>query len=341
MCTAPHPAAVAAHALFLETNLGDPAHFPGAHALEQEVLADLADLLHAPSTAQGRFVSGGTEANILAAYLAREKTGKTHIVLSESAHFSFEKAARLLGMQLIQIPSRGGRADVKAMEAAITRETALVVAVAGTTELGLVDPVADMAKVCFARNVPLHVDAAYGGYILPFLAKPPRFDFHLPGVWSIAMDPHKFGMATIPAGVLLLRDASDWQRTAVRSPYLSTLTQSTLLGTRPGAAAAATWAVHRTLGRDGFARLVKTSLENARYLANGLRKMGVELVAEPELGVVTFRDPDAPGLAARLRAEGYSLNVVPRYQALRVVVNPHVERANLTYFLKVLKRCRA
>jgi tyrosine decarboxylase / aspartate 1-decarboxylase len=346
MCTAPHEVAAEAHALFLETNLGDPGHFPGTAQLEREALGDLLELFHAPAGASGRFVSGGTEANILACALAREKTGKTRIVLSESAHFSFDKAAKLLGMQLVTVPcAPSGHADPKALAAAVDKDTALVVAVAGTTELGLVDPIEEIALWCSRNDVLLHVDAAYGGYLLPFMAdasrKEVRFDFRNPGVWSLCCDPHKGGMATIPAGVLLVRDGAEWSRIAVESPYVSTEKQSTILGTRPGAPVAATWAVHRFLGREGLASIAETCLDNAAYLAAQLPEMGVELVASPELAVVTFRvgdNPDAPRkLMARLAAKGYRLNHVPRYRALRVVCNPHVTRDGIDRFLKALK----
>ncbi len=346
MCTAPHVAAAEAHALFLETNLGDPGHFPGTARLEREVLQDLKELLGAPAKAEGRYLTGGTEANLLACYLAREKTGKRTIVLPESGHFSFEKAARILGMKLQYVPTApSGHADPKATAKAIGKDTALVVAIAGTTELGLIDPVPELAAACRAKKALLHVDAAYGGYLIPFLAdcnRTPRpFAFDVPGVWSVAMDPHKVGMATIPGGALVLRDGQDWELTAVRSPYVSTWTQSTLMGTRPGAAVAAAWAVHRHLGRLGFAGLAEECLDNATYLAAQLEQMGVEPIAEPELGVVTFRSDDPHGLAQALREKGYGVNVVPRLGGVRVVCNPHVTRQALTGFLKALRECGA
>ncbi|HEX9710497.1 MAG TPA: tyrosine decarboxylase MfnA [Candidatus Thermoplasmatota archaeon] len=346
MCTAPHEVAAEANAQFLETNLGDPGHFPGTARLEQEALEDLLRMSHAPRGAEGRFLSGGTEANLLAAYVAREKTGGNRIVVPESGHFSFEKAARLLGMERVVVPCLpSGHADAAALAKAVTKDTALVVAVAGTTELGLVDPVADIAAQASRKDFLLHVDAAYGGYILPFLADASReavmWDFALPGVWSIGLDPHKFGMAPIPTGVLLLRDGKDWSRTAVESPYVSTDRQSTLLGTRPGAAVAATWAVHRHLGRDGFASVVETCLDNAAYLAAHLQALGVELCASPELAVVTFRARDPRRLQAALAERGFRLNVVPRLVALRIVVNPHVTRDDLDRFLAALKGCLA
>ena len=338
MCTAPDPLAAEAFGDFLETNLGDPAHFPGTARLEKEVLGDLVQTLGGGARAEGRLLSGGTEANLLACYVAREATGRSRIVVPDSAHFSFEKAARMLRMELVTVPTRDHRADPEATAAAIDGDTALVVAIAGTTELGLVDPVPAMARVCRDRKVRLHVDAAFGGYLLPFMPGAPRFDLRVPGVTSVATDPHKVGLAPIPAGALVLRDGRDWERTAVPSPYVSTPSQSILVGTRPGAAAAAAWAAHRHLGRRGYARNAATCLQNARRLADGLRRLGFTLVAEPELTVVTFQAKDPRRLAERMRARGFGLNVVPRFQAIRIVVNPHVTRAVVDRFLGALAK---
>ncbi len=330
--------------MFLETNLGDPDHFAGTASLEEEVLEDIASLVHAPARGEARFLSGGTEANILALYAARERSGKRRVVLPESAHFSFEKAARMLDMELVWVATTpSGHADVQAMADALDDNTALMVGVAGTTELGLIDPIADLARVAKRARVPLHVDAAFGGYVIPFLEaagrKPHVIDFRLPGVWSLSMDPHKMGMATIPAGILVMRNKTDWNRIAVKTPYVSTAKQASLAGTRPGAAAAATWAVHRHLGRKGFASVVETCLDNATFLAARLQELGVELVAEPELNVVTFRAKKPSALQAALQSHGFRVNVVPRMKAIRIVVNPHVSHQVLLEFLEALEEC--
>ncbi len=341
MCTAPHAAAHEAYAMFLETNLGDPGHFPGTARLEQEVLEDFKALTHAPAKGAARFLTGGTEANLLAMMMARETTGKKEVVLPDSAHFSFDKAARMLGMRLKRVPTTpSGHADATRMAKAITTRTALVVAVAGTTELGLVDPIKPIAAAAKKKGVALHVDAAFGGYVLPFLEEagrtPRPWDFRVPGVTSIGLDPHKMGMAAIPGGALIVRDGNAWDSLRVDTPYVSTDGQTTLMGTRPGAAVAACWAVHRRLGKAGFESVVETCLDNSTFLAAGLHRLGVELVAEPELNVVTFRCADPEGFAKRIEDHGFRINIVPRFQAIRIVVNPHVTRKALERFLAVL-----
>ncbi len=342
MCTAPHPAAQAAYRMFLETNLGDPAHFPGTARLEDELLADLAQLVQAPGPQAARFLTGGTEANLLACFIAREQTGARRILAPDTAHFSFEKAARLLKMELVRVPTIDHRADVKATDEAIDAgDTALIVGVAGTTELGLVDPIEQLARHAQRADLPMHVDAAFGGYVLPFLEDGPAFDLAVPGVTSVGLDPHKMGMAAIPAGALILSDPGQWDQIAVETGYVSTDTQSTLMGTRPGAAAAAAWATHRALGTAGYRKIVETCMALSRTLARGIQERGGELVVEPELNVVTFRAGDPQATARALAAAGHRVNVVPRLDAMRIVVNPHVTLESIDAFLLAFEGLKA
>jgi tyrosine decarboxylase/aspartate 1-decarboxylase len=342
MCTAPHPLAVEAHQLFLETNLGDPHLAPGALALEQEALASLGGLLHAPPSARGVFVTGGSEANFSGVLLAhRKRAGSRVVVHAESAHFSLDKACTYLGLrQNVARTTPDGRADVDDVRERVSRETACVVAVAGTTELGVVDPIPEIAAMCRDLGVPLHVDAAFGGFVIPFAKRLgrslPDFDLGVEGVTTLAVDPHKMGLAPIPAGVLFARDASDWEAVSIPSPYVSVERQPTLQGTRPGAAGAATWAVLEHLGMAGYQRIVAECLANAAHLAKGLEGAGFPPVREPELNIVAFRVPDPPAVRKALRARGWLLSLAPLSGGLKVVVMPHVTRAAIDDFLAVL-----
>ncbi len=106
-CTSPHPIAKKAAAMFFEANLGDPGLFPGTAQLEKEAIASLAKLLHGSNACDGFILSGGTEANFLAMNVARNiaKVSKPEVVMSESAHFSFDKICNLLGIRQIKASS--------------------------------------------------------------------------------------------------------------------------------------------------------------------------------------------------------------------------------------------
>ena len=97
----------------------------------------------------------------------------------------------------------------------------------------MVDPITDLAKIAVQHEIFFHVDAAFGGMVIPFLDDPIPFDFALPGVTSIAVDPHKMGMSTIPCGCLLTRDYEILNTLNIDTPYLTVKQGSTLGGTRP------------------------------------------------------------------------------------------------------------
>src|SRR3989449_3084530 len=325
MCTEPLPLARKAHAAFLETNLGNPGYYKGTWRLERETLKMLTGLLHGKNLG-GFTVSGATEGNITALWMARNTTHRREVVAARTAHFSIRKAVDLLGMRLVEIPHDGAyRLDVDALRRAVTRDTAAVVALAGTTELGQVDPIDAIGDVCEDRTF-LHVDAAFGGFVLPFLdvATIPRWDFRVPGVSSLVLDAHKMGMATIPASHLLVREAKHFQKIAVESPYLTSVYQTSLLGTRNSAGVAAAYAAMRSLGREGYRKIVARCMRNTRAIVARAREAGVEPVIEPVMDLGAFRVPDGEAVQRALEKRGWRVSTSRNPPALRVVVMPHV-----------------
>lgn len=341
MCTAPHPIAIEAYETFLDTNLGDPQLCPGARELEQQALASIGALLHAPASARGVFLTGGSEANFMGVLLASRKQGGREVILPESAHFSFDKAVSYLGLRPVSARvGPDGRVDIDDVRERIGRETCCVVGIAGTTELGVVDDIPALGALCADLRLPLHVDAAFGGFVIPFARRLgrslPEFDLAVSGVTSLCVDPHKMGLAPIPSGVLFARDARDFDAASVPSPYVSVERQPTLQGTRPGAAPAAVWAVLEHLGVEGYTHVVAECLRVSDRLAQGLRARGFPPVREPELNIVAFRVADPVATRAALREKGWLLSLAPLSRGLKVVCMPHVTDKAVDAFLDVL-----
>jgi tyrosine decarboxylase/aspartate 1-decarboxylase len=266
MCTTPHPIAVEAHNLFMETNLGDPGLFPGTADLEDRLIRWFAQLYHEPC-AGGCTTSGGTESNIQVLRFCKKTAGvkEPNIIVPASAHFSFEKACSMMDIEMRIAPlDKTYRMDVQAAGEMIDTNTCCIVGVAGTTEYGMTDPIAALSKLAEQEGIHLHVDAAFGGYVLPFLDDAPQFDFSIPGVGSISVDPHKMGMSTIPSGVLMVRDEQVFCNLLVETPYLTTKQAYSLTGTRPGASVAAAYAVIEYLGHRGMKALAAGCMENTR-----------------------------------------------------------------------------
>ncbi|SHG95820.1 tyrosine decarboxylase MfnA [Halobaculum gomorrense] len=351
MCTEPHPAARRAAERFLAANPGDPATYETIAALEEDTVAALAEITgladavggegaggHADGAdrgddgpaAHGYVTSGGTESNIQAVRSARERadTDDPVVVAPESAHFSFHKAASVLGVDLRTVTTDGdGRADVDAVAAALDDDAALVVAVAGSTEYGRVDPVPALADLAVDAGVPLHVDAAWGGFHLPFSGH--EWGFEVDGVDTVTIDPHKVGRAAVPAGGLLARDPAALDALAVDTPYLETASQASLTGTRSGAGVASAAAAADALWPDGYRAEYERASGLAEWVADELRDRGLRVV-DPELPLVAFDLPSATFEA--LRERGWRLSRTGAGEA-RVVVMPHVTRASLSSFL--------
>jgi len=122
---------------------------------------------------------------------------------------------------------------------------------------------------------------------------------------SVAIDPHKMGMSTIPSGGLLYRDESHMKSLEISARYLTSQVQSSLAGTRTGASAAATYAVMRHLGMDGYRRIVSTCMDNTMLLRDSLVDMGLELALEPVMNIVTVKLPDAQSTRKKLCDMGW------------------------------------
>ncbi len=342
MCTNPHPVAIKAHQEFINTNLGDPKLFPGAASIERKCIVMLGDLLHLPDAA-GYISTGGTESNIqalrTAIQLKHVDRPKANIVVPESAHYSFEKASQLLGVTIRKAPLDDQmRADTAKMASLIDNDTIALVAVAGTTEFGQIDPIDEIGRLCEECNLYLHVDAAFGGFVIPFLKKPVKFDFEVPGVQSITIDPHKMGLSTIPSGGLLYRSESLLKQLEINAQYLTSMVQTSLAGTRSGASAASAYAVMRFLGRDGYRQIVTKCMDNTMLLNEHLTDLGLEPVIEPVLNIVTARAKDPQAIRKKLFEKNWYISTTTNPCALRMVVMPHVTEEVIEAFVADLKK---
>ncbi|MBR6994056.1 MAG: tyrosine decarboxylase MfnA [Methanobrevibacter sp.] len=349
MCTEAHPFAKEVFCKFLDTNLGDPGLFKGTKQIENEVIKSIGELLSIDEP-YGHIVTGGTEANLMAIRAARNHARKYkgivdgEIIIPASAHFSFKKAADMLNLNIVEAELDDNyKIDVDSVKSLISDKTVAIVAIAGTTELGLIDPIEEISKIAFENNIYFHVDAAFGGFSIPFLRDLgydlPVFDFSLPGVCSITVDPHKMGLAPIPAGGILFREEEYLEVMAVDSPYLTVKTQSTIVGTRLGASSAATYAVMKYFGKEGYSKLANEMMENTHFLKEGLKELGYDVVCEPELNIVAFNHPDVETnlIAQKLEKLGWKVSVAKCPVAIRIVLMNHIKKNHLKELLEDLK----
>ncbi len=323
-------------AFFSENGLG-PKAFPSLARFEREVLAMTLGLLHGGPHARGAMTTGGTESILLAVKAARDRArsrrgclGVPEIIAPQTAHPAFDKAAHFLGLRVTRVPVAADfRADPVAMADAVGPETIMLVGAAPAFPHGVMDPIAALGSIAVARDLWLHVDACVGGFIAPFAqrlgAAVPPFDFAVEGVRSISADLHKYGFAAKGASTILYRDQESFAHQAYRFddwPRGAYATQ-TLVGTRPGGAIAAAWAVMNYLGEDGYLRITARILAVRRALEDGVRALGLEVWGEPQLGIVSFGTAslDMAAVADAMDARGWMTGRLTAPPGLHLMLN--------------------
>ncbi|MEA1924827.1 MAG: tyrosine decarboxylase MfnA [Candidatus Altiarchaeota archaeon] len=338
VCTEPSDVSLEAFRIFSDVNVLDRFVFPNSGELERDVIKWYSSLLGGKNL-WGYITSGGTEANIQALWAAKKKyPGKKEILVPKSAHYSLDKAADLLELEIKWIPlDEDFRADVDSIREGISDETLAVVLTAGTSALGAVDPIAEVNGLC--GDVFFHVDAAFAGMVLPFLENSERIDFGLRNIDSLTIDPHKMGYTPIPSGCILFRDESYMNNLRFKPSYLEE-PLPTLTGSRSAGFIAAVWANLMFYGVDGFRSKVGGCMENTRFLLSLLEDVdGITPVIEPEINFVALTSDSMPQVYGLLLKRGWALSLDRKTNSIRVVVMPHVTKEVLEDFVGDLREC--
>ncbi len=330
-----------AHGLFFSENGLNPMAFQSLKRFESEVVKMTAHMLHGDAGVCGTMTSGGTESCLLAVKtyrdLARAKrpfVRRPEMILPESIHVAFEKAADYFGVKAVHVPvTANGQVDVARMRRKINRNTILLVGSAPSYPHGIVDPIDELGELAQRKGLPLHVDGCLGGFLLPFveaLGYPvPRFDFRVPGVTSMTADVHKYGYAAKGASVILYRDIDllkhqlfvyeNWPGGIFASPAL--------LGTRPGGAIAAAWAAMQAIGSEGYLAHARAVMETVTRLRQGIEAVpGLAIVGDPHMSVLAYRsttpDINIYAVGDQLETRGWHIDRQQRPECLHLMVTP-------------------
>lgn len=300
----------------------------GATLIEQKIIDWTSRRIGLPeSTADGVLTSGGTQSNLMALYIARDQYGaglsqdlptkqiglpedfrKFRILASQASHFSLKKATAILGLGYQAVVpvdcDAQWRMQPQALEQAIGNCACegtipiLVVATAGTTDFGSIDPLPAIASICQRHRLRLHVDAAYGCGLLIS----PRHRHLLAGIEhadSITVDYHKSFFQPVSCSALFVRNRADWQPLSYHADYLNpshqaregvpNLVEKSLQTTRRFDALKL-WLSLRSLGPETIGHLFDELIDKAR-LAHALLVADPAFVPlhEPQLSALTFR----------------------------------------------------
>ncbi|MFX0034830.1 MAG: pyridoxal phosphate-dependent decarboxylase family protein [Candidatus Hermodarchaeota archaeon] len=343
-----------AYTMFFSKNALSPIAFPSLKKFETEVVSMAVDLFNGDKRCCGSMTSGGTESILMAIKTYRDwaeekfpNIKEPEMVLPSSAHPAFDKGADYFKVKSIRVPvnNKTHRADIEAMEDAITKNTVFLVGSACDFPRGIVDPISELGEIAKERNIGLHVDACLGGFMLPFVKKlgyeVPNFDFSVPGVTSISADVHKYGYGAKGASTILYRKERIWKHQfSVYTDWSGGVYISpSMRGTRPGGAIAAAWAAMKHLGMDGYLNLAKVVMDASRKLIDGIIQIPeLYIIGEPVMSVFSFTSDkiDIYHLGDILDKKGWHLDRIQFPNALHMMVNPH-HASVVDIFLKDLR----
>jgi len=327
-----------------DKNMIDKDEYPATAAIEQRCVCMVADLFHAenlrdddPASAIGVSTVGSSEAVMLAglamSWRWRAKVGKgwkgrtPNLVMGSNVQVVWEKFCRYFDVEPIYLPMEEGRYVITPEQvlSAVNEDTIGVVAILGTTYTGELEPI---AEICAALDkvaadggvdVPVHVDAASGGFVVPFLHPDLIWDFRLPRVVSINVSGHKYGLTYPGIGFVVWRSAEYLPEDLVfRVNYLGgDMPTFTLNFSKGGNQVIGQYYNFLRLGRSGYAQVMSSLSTTARWLGDQLRdSQHFEIISDGSaIPVVSFRLSGDPGytefdVSHALRSFGWQ---VPAY----------------------------
>lgn len=366
---------------------------PAATVLEQHMLSWLRDRLGYGTEDAGVFTSGGTQSNLMGLMLARDHALARHwkrsvreqglpadafrlkVVCSEKAHFSVRQSLYLLGLggdACIGVPTdRHDRIDIRALEETLSNATTAgqivfaIVATAGTTDAGAIDPIPALADCATKYDTWLHVDAAWGGALL--LSE--NYRARLNGIEradSVTLDFHKHFFQPISCSAFLLKDGRHFNAMREHADYLNPAEDEALgipnlvgrsLQTTRRFDALKLWASLRSIGAHRFGQLVDAGIDLAYEVAKAIETdPAFELIQSPQLASVLFRlraphlddlERDAlhQSVAYGLLTKGIANLGVTRRDGRTTLkmtlLNPATEMSHIVDLMQHLKRLRA
>ena len=290
-------------------------HADGALRMEKEVISMVGGLL-GNEGAVGNITTGGSESNACALLTALSKADmRGSVVFPKHAHYSFYKFCRMFGLEPIPVePVQGTtwQVDIDEMRKAVREDTIAIIGTAGTWPYGTIDPIDEMGEIAEERDLYFHVDACFGGFILPFLeecgyhntGEIPKWDFRVKSVSSISADLHKNGHVPPPASSLLYADEELLDYAKMIAPPNGCFT-----GTRAASSFAASWAMINLLGLDGYIAISRRSMELKEAMERGVMKIpGLKVTPNSKINLtLAYSDEyDLDPVMGEMRRNGWT-----------------------------------
>lgn len=343
----------AAYAMFLKKNMLYKELQPGTERMTLELKQMIIEGLNHPHGARVRLTSGGSESlycGINSAYQwfrqQKPRVREPEIVVPYTIHGAVSKWCHFTGIKLKRVPlGPDYRADVPAMEKAITKNTFLVAGSAPCWPYGLYDDIEGLGAVAQRHGIWMHVDGCLGGFLAPFVEKAghrlPPWAFNVPGVRSISADLHKFGFASKPLSSISYR-SEEWEQYHEYAPADwpdGPYSTEAMYGSTTAGPVASAWAVMRFLGESGYVELARRFLANKKRYIEGINSIDGLRCWENDLTPLPFELPKGMDIFAVLGG-CFERNVycLPGFQPplIKVLVDPVTEDV-VERFIEVLR----
>lgn len=364
-----YPAPFLEDSPFLATMINNPNHigchtfsngksepfFAGTQELEVEMIKLCAEeILGGETDNQDGYVApGGTEANIQAIWIYRNyyqkefnaKAEEIAIVYSQDSHYSMPKASNILGLKqyIVTVDNDTRLIDIENFDFQIKKAKEdgvkyfIIIQNMATTMFGSVDDIDKTTTYLTQNNIEfkLHVDAAFGGFIYPFVAKENAYTFKNKHITSFTLDGHKMLQTPYGTGIFIVR--KDFMKYGLtdEAKYVSGK-DYTISGSRSGANAVSLWMILKSYGSVGWTVKMQKLLDKTTSLCHHLDKMGVKYYRNKNINIVTIK---AEYISSELAKKYYLISDSSEEKAKwwKIVVMQHVQQGMLDQFIAEFK----
>lgn len=362
----------------IDKNMIDKDEYPATAELENRCVHMLADLWNSPhskSTA-GCSTTGSSEAAMLGGLAMkfrwrakRKAEGKPYDkpnLVTGPVQVCWHKFARYFDVELREVPLEKGRLgiDGKTILDYVDENTIGVVPTFGVTFTCHYEPIEEICNALdklqkdTGLDIPVHVDAASGGFIAPFVAPDIKWDFRLPRVLSINTSGHKYGLAPLGVGWVVWRDREDLPEDLIFwVNYLGgNMATFALNFSRPGGQIVAQYYLLRRLGKEGYRAIMSNLYESAQHITKAIKDMGdfeIFYGADPQKGIPAvswtlksnIKNYSLYDLSDRLRMRGWQVAAysmpknIEEIVVMRVVLRHGFSNDMAELFAEDIKRC--
>lgn len=337
---------------FVSMNAIDKFAYPEITKMEEEVIEFMSKQFHGDEKAVGFCTTGSSESIVLALsfhrlnFLTKHpelQNTKLNFIVNEGYHKIFEKYAALFNVDIRAISlDNNYRINVKKAEQAIDENTFCLVGIMGSTELGKYDDIAELNKLAIKHSIPVHVDAAIGGFVVPFSDVKVEWDFALSNVQSINASGHKYGLSCPGIGVVLFKDKNVLPANYDgKLDYISggSVVDYGLSCTKNAAFIMILCQNIKFYGEEGYKKITRYNYDMQEMLVRELRQNSkITDIVTGDAPLVLFKGEKLQELSDYLLSRGWVQH--PSYVAplkdkyIRIVIKKHLSKKVLGRFLQ-------